>query len=187
MYSFESAGPSPLSYRNRTNLAIFGWTIYVEWMPLLVPSIYWPIARCGFSRNPRLRRVFRLLVSNLWRKRFWNPVINSWAKNRGFDQRSHILANNTHAICSALVLPLILVFLWAAQRATADARLLPPESDFARSMTSFVHTCYRWAIGLSIFELVYNTGGIILSRYLYLLTVRRPAIHRARSTPRANT
>ncbi len=37
-------------------------------------------------------------------------------------------------------------------------------------------SCYRWALGMTVFELVFNVPAIILTRYLYLLTVRRPGI-----------
>jgi hypothetical protein len=145
-------------------------------MRLLVPSIYWPIARLGFSRNRRLRRVFRLLFSNLYRKRFWNPTMNSWAKNRGFDQRRHTFAGNTHAICSTLVLAEIVFFLWAAHHTAAAGRSFPPDSEFALAMARGASSSYRWVVGLSIFELVFNVPAIILTRYLCLLTVRRPGI-----------
>jgi len=44
------------------------------------------------------------------------------------------------------------------------------------------HRMYGWALALAGFELVFNTPAIILSRYLYLLTLHRPGLLRLRST-----
>ncbi|HUJ09706.1 MAG TPA: hypothetical protein VL171_06745 [Verrucomicrobiae bacterium] len=133
-------------------------------MSFQVPSIYWPIAEMGFSRNKNLRGVFHLLFCRLYRKRFWNPLINSWAKNKGFDHRRHLLASNTHAACSALVLMLIMFYLYFAHRAALSGLF-----DAQRR-------CYVWAVAWAIFELIYNAPAVVLTRYLYLLTRRRPGL-----------
>ncbi|HVP12739.1 MAG TPA: hypothetical protein VMV94_16310 [Phycisphaerae bacterium] len=152
-------------------------------MSWFVPSVYSPIARCGFSRNRSVRRLFRLLFTGLYRKRLWNPLVNSWMENRGFDQRKHIKTVNFHAIGSASCLLAIAAFLWAAQSTAATARSLSPGTDFVRDSANTVRWCYRAAACMGIFDLVFNMPGIVLARYLYLLTLRRPAIQRARSGP----
>lgn len=145
-------------------------------MPLLLPSIYWPIASCGFSRRRGVRRLFQRLFSHLYRKRLWNLLINSWMRTRGFDHRGYIRSNNVHAVCSAILLVEIAFFLCAAHRSAAAAQLLPPDSEGVRSMNDSRRTCYRWVVGLGIGELVFNMPAIVLTRYLYLLTLRRCAI-----------
>jgi hypothetical protein len=149
---------------HRASLARRGCAHRWPHMSFQIPSVYWPIAAMGFSRNKTLRRVFRRVVCKLYRKRFWNPVMNSWAKTKGFDRWRYLRASNTHAACSALVLAVIFFFLYFAHRAALSGQLQAQQK------------CYVWAAGMTCFELIYNAGGIILSRYLYLLTLRRPGL-----------
>jgi len=142
-------------------------------MSWTLPSIYSPIARCGVSRNRTVRRIFRRLVSNLFRKRFWNPVVNSWLKDRGFDRRKYVRTVNFHAIGSAACLLGIALFLRGAWGVAATARSLPPGTGF--DSQNAIRGCYRWVICLGLFDLAFNMPGIVLARYLYLLTLRRPA------------
>ena len=121
-------------------------------MSFEIPSVYWPIAKIGFSRNRGLRRAFRLLFCKLYRKRFWNPAMNSWVRNKGFDRRRHLGASNVHAAGSALVLAMIAFYLYFAHSAAVSAQL---EAE---------RTCYVWIAALAIFELVYNAPAIVLSR-----------------------
>ena len=115
-------------------------------MPL-IPSIYWPLSSLGFSKNARIRKVFRLFFSDFYRKRLWNPIVNSWAKQTGFSRREYVLQNNVHSFASALLLFLILYWVYEAQWLTAFWLLLA--------------------------ELLINMPAIVLSRYLYLITIRR--------------
>ena len=114
-------------------------------MPL-IPSIYWPISRFGFSKDPRIRRLFRLLFCGLYRKRVWNPIINRWAKQRGFSRREYVLQNNVHSFASALLV--LMILYWA------------------------YHAEYLTAFWLLLAELLINMPAIVLSRYLYLITIR---------------
>ena len=132
-------------------------------MLLRIPSIYWPIAEIGFSRNRTRRRAFRFLFCRIYRKRLWNPVINSWAKNKGFDPRRHVFANNGHAVCSAVLLFLLFTCFYSARQCAAFPFLAHE-----------VRACYLRAVVIASVELIYNAPAIVLSRYLYLLTVRRP-------------
>jgi hypothetical protein len=112
-----------------------------------IPSIYWPISCLGFSGNPRIRRLFRLVFSDLYRKRVWNPVVNRWVKQRGFSRREFVLQNNVHSFASAILVFQILYWLY--------------------------HGEYLLAFWLLLLELVVNMPAIVLSRYLYLITIRR--------------
>ena len=115
-------------------------------MPL-IPSIYWPIARLGFAKNPRIRRLFRLLFCDFYRKWVWNPIVNSWAKQKGFSRRGYVVQNNVHSFASALVVSMMLYWV--------------------------CHSEYLTAFWLLLAELVVNMPAIVLSKYLYLITVRR--------------
>ena len=115
-------------------------------MPL-IPSIYWPIARLGFAKNPRIRRLFQLFFCDVYRKRIWNPIVNSWANQKGFSRREYVLQNNVHSLASALVVSMILYWVYHSEFATA--------------------------LWLLLAELVINMPAIVLSKYLYLITVRR--------------
>ena len=121
-------------------------------VPVPVPSVYWPVARLGLHGSRRVRRSFHLLIGVLYRKRFWNPAVNSVLKQRGFERQRHLSSANIHTACSAMVLTLVAFFLY--------------------------HRMYVGALALAAFELVFNTPAIILSRYLYLLTLRRPGLSR---------
>lgn len=134
-------------------------------MSLRIPSIYWPIAELGFSRNRVSRRAFRFLLCRIYRKRLWNPIINSWAKNKGFDPKRHVLANNGHAALSAILLLLVLASLHGARQFAE----FPFLADAQREL-------YLRAAMFAGVDLVYNAPAIVLSRYLYLLTVRRPGL-----------
>ena len=116
-------------------------------VPIPVPSIYWPVASLRLRGSRRMRRLFRLLIGDLYRKRLWNPTFNSLLKQKGFERQRHLSSCNIHAGCSAMVLTLVAFFLY--------------------------HRLYGAALVLAAFELVFNTPAIILSRYLYLLTLRR--------------
>lgn len=117
---------------------------------LPVPSVYWPVAKLGFHRNRNVRQAFRFLFSNLYRKRFWNPVMNTSLKQKGFAPQRHRSTANIHAASSAMVLTLIAFNLHCSM--------------------------YAGALVFAGFELVFNTPAIILSRYLHLLTRRRPGL-----------
>lgn len=134
-------------------------------MSLRIPSIYWPIAEIGFSRNRTKRRAFRFVFCRVYRKLLWNPVINSWAKNKGFDPRRHVFANNGHAVCSAMLLFLLFTCFYSAHQMAAFSFLAHE-----------VRACYLRAVVIASVELIYNAPAIVLSRYLYLLTVRRPGL-----------
>jgi len=140
--------------------------IHVRPMSLQIPSVYWPVARIGFSRDRKLRRAFRFLFCKLYRKRFWNPIMSSWTKDRGFDQRRHLSASNIHAACSAVVLFLIVSWLYFAHRGAIC------------SLPQVERACYLRAAATAMFELVFNAPAIVLTRYLYLLTLRRPGLNR---------
>jgi hypothetical protein len=114
-------------------------------MPL-IPSIYWPIARLGFSGNPWNRRFFRLFFCDIYRKRVWNPIVNLWAKQKGFNRHEYVLQNNVHSFASALVV--FMMLYWG------------------------YHGEYVVAFWLLLAELMINMPAIVLSRYLYLITVR---------------
>jgi hypothetical protein len=137
--------------------------VYHRPVPLQIPSVYWPLTQLGFSRQPNVRKMFRLLFCELYRKRFWNPLINSWLKVKGFDRRRHLSTGNMHAASSVMVWMLIVFFLYFACRTTATAQF-----DAA-------HRFYVWAAMTALVEFIFNVPAIVLSRYLYLLTVRRPA------------
>jgi hypothetical protein len=108
-------------------------------------------------------------------------VVNSWLKDRGFDQRKYIRTNNFHAIGSAACLLGIALSLKGAWDFAATARSLPPGTGF--DSRNAIRGCYRMLVGFGVFDLSFNMPGIVLARYLYLLTLRRPAIQRARSGP----
>jgi hypothetical protein len=116
-------------------------------MQLLIPSIYWPMARLGFSGNRNRRKVFRRIVSGFYRKRVWNILINSWAKQKGLDRREYTIQNNVHSFASALLILMALYWMYHAE--------------------------YLQAIGLGIADILINAPAIVLSRYLYLITIRR--------------
>ena len=136
-------------------------------MSFRIPSIYWPIAEIGFSRNGTRRRAFRFLFCRIYRKRLWNPVMNSWAENKGFDARRHVFANNGHAACSAVLLFLLFTCLYSARQCAAFSSL---------AMAHEERTCYLSAVVIATVEVISNAPAIVLSRYLYLLTVRRPGL-----------
>jgi hypothetical protein len=79
-------------------------TIYTLLAPMqfMIPSVYWPIAKLGFSKSGSRRRTFRRVFSYFYRKRVWNPLINSWAGSKGFDQHRFVFQNNIHALWSAI-------------------------------------------------------------------------------------
>ena len=131
-----------------------------------VPSVYWPLAKLGFSRNRQIRRVFRWLFSDVYRKRFWNPLMNTWLKQRGFDRQRHLSTANIHAACSALVLALMALFIQSAHEFGA---LGPPFPGRAQAW----HNCFVQTAVLGGFELIFNAPAIVLARYLYLLACRR--------------
>lgn len=131
-----------------------------------IPSVYWPLAKLGFSRNRNVRRVFRWLFSDLYRKRFWNPVMNTWLKQRGFDRQRHLSTANIHAACSALVLALIALFVESAH---AFAAVAPPSPGRAQAW----HNCFVQTAVLGGFESIFNAPAIVLARYSYLLACRR--------------
>lgn len=133
-------------------------------IPLRIPSVYWPIAKLGFSPRTNVRRMFRSLFSKWYRKRFWNPLMDAWRKVRGFDRQRHVSSSNIHAVCSAMALVVVAIFLYFAHRAALSNQLQAQR------------TAYLWASGVAGFELVYNAPAIVLSRYLYLLTTKRPGL-----------
>ena len=94
-----------------------------------------------------MRRVFRFLFSNYYRKFVWNPLINSWAKDRGFDRRKYVVQNNIHAILSAMLLFQVVYWLYYSE--------------------------YLRAVGIGIVEVIVDLPAIVLSKYLYLITIRR--------------
>ena len=51
-------------------------------LPVQIPSVYWLIAKLGFFPNRKVRGAFRFLFCDLYRKRFWNPVVNTWRNKR---------------------------------------------------------------------------------------------------------
>lgn len=117
---------------------------------MLIPSIYWPIARLGFSRTKSTRKIFRLIFSNLYRKRIWNILINLWAKQKGLDRHEYARQNNIHSFGSALLLFAMLYWLYYSE--------------------------YVQALCFAVADLLINMPAIVLSRYLYLITVRRAKI-----------
>jgi hypothetical protein len=135
-------------------------------IPVPVPSVYWPVASLGFSPNRKVRRVFRFLFCNLYRKRFWNPLVNTSLKQKGFDRQRHLSSSNIHAACSALVLTIIAIFLHGAHQFAA---LQPPSAGGLQTWRQ----CYAPMAIVGGFELVFNLPAIVLGRYLYLLTLRR--------------
>lgn len=135
---------------------------------LLIPSVYWPLASLGFSKNRTFRRAFHFLFCDMYRKKFWDPLINSWAKDRGFDRRRHLFACNTHAAVSGMMLSLLLLSLYCAHRAT-EASLVEVERRW-----------YFRAGVAAVVEFIGNLPAIVLSRYLYLLTLCRPRLCRSR-------
>jgi len=110
---------------------------------------------------------FRFLLCRIYRKRLWNPVMNSGAKNKGFDPKRHVFANNGHAVCSAVLLFLLFTCLYSARQCAAFSSL---------AMAHEERTCYLSAVVIATVDLIYNAPAIVLSRYLYLLTVRRPGL-----------
>jgi hypothetical protein len=92
--------------------------------------------------------------------------MNFWGKVEGFERRRHLGASNAHAACSALVLALVAVYLSFAHRAALSGQFQAQR------------TCYIWATALAGFELIFNAPAIVLARYLYLLTLRRPGLDR---------
>ena len=144
-------------------------------MSFQLPSLYWPLAKLGFCHNRKLRRIFRFLICDLYRKRFWNPVINSRAKYRGFNQQRHLWLGNIHAVCSAILLLIIPFLLIVAHRAATEP------------LPHVERLCYLTIAAAIVLEVVSNVPAIILCRYLYLLTLRKPGLtHRAEPT-RAKT
>ncbi len=141
----------------------------IRHIPVQVPSIYWPIAKLGFSPRPNVRRVFRCLINQWYRKRFWNPVLNSQRQTRGFDRRRYLASSNVHAASSGMFLTVVAFSLYFAYRSAVTGQ---PQ-----------HRCYIMALGMTGLELISNGFPIILSRYLYLLTLRRP---RLKPPPGAN-
>ena len=131
-----------------------------------IPSVYWPLAKLGFSRNRRVRKVFRALFSNLYRKRFWNPVMNTWLKQKGFDRQRHRSTANIHASCSALALALIALFVQSAHEFVSSPLSFPGKAQAW-------HNCFVQTAVLAGFELIFNAPAIVLARYLYILTCRR--------------
>ena len=117
---------------------------------MLIPSIYWPIAELGFSRAARTRRMFRRVFSNFYRKRIWNALIGWWAKQKGLDGHEYARQNNIHALGSALLLFVALYWLYYSKYVDA--------------------ACFALA------DLLINMPAIVLSRYLYLVTVRRSSL-----------
>ena len=113
----------------------------------MIPSIYWPIAKIGFSKHRNRRKIFRLLFSNFYRKCIWNILINSWAKQRGLDKGEYIVQNNVHCICSWLFQLMILYWLYYSE--------------------------YFHVLVFVVAELLINMPAIVLSRYLYLITTRK--------------
>jgi hypothetical protein len=144
--------------------------VYHRPVSLRIPSIYWPIAKLGFSHRPNVRKVFRFLFCELYRKRFWNPLINSWLKVRGFDRSRHLSACNMHAASSVLFWTLIVFFLYFAHRTTVISQF-----DVA-------HRFYVWAAIAALGEFIFNVPAIVLSRYLYLLALRRSAPNQLRAS-----
>ncbi len=136
----------------------------VRHIPVQVPSVYWPVAKLGFSPRPNVRRVFRCLINRWYRKRFWNPLLNAQRQTRGFDRRRYLSSSNVHAASSAMFLTVVAFSLYFAHRAAVTGQLQAQR------------TCYVGALGMTGLELVSNGFPIVLSRYLYLLTLRRPRL-----------
>ncbi len=128
--------------------------------PVLIPSIYLPVAKLGFSRRRNVRRAFRCLINRWYRKRLWNPLLNAQRQTRGFDRRRALSSSSIHGACSGMVLTAVAFSLYFAHRAAITGQS--------------PRTCYLVALGMSGFELVFNAPAIVLSRYLYLLTLRTP-------------
>jgi hypothetical protein len=127
---------------------LYGQSQIKDVKPLfMIPSIYWPIAKLGFSNRRNRRKIFRLVFSNFYRKRIWSILINSWAKQKGFDKGEYVVQNNVHSIGSGLFLLLILYWLHCSE--------------------------YLQALGFVVAELLINMPAIVLSRYLYLITTRK--------------
>ena len=135
-------------------------------MSFQLPSLYWPLAKLGFCHNKRLRRAFRFVICDLYRKRVWNPIINSRANYRGFNQQRHLWLGNLHAVCSALLLLIIPPLLIVAHRAATE------------SLPHIERYCYLMISAAIVLEIVSNVPAIILCRYLYLITLRKPDLTR---------
>jgi hypothetical protein len=139
--------------------------LVLHWsIPFQIPSVYWPIAKLGFSPQTDVRRVFRRLFSRWYRKRFWNPIMDAWRKVRGFDRQRHVASGSIHAVCSAMALAVLPLFLYFAHKAALSGQ------------SEVQPVVYTLALGVTIFELAFNAPAIVLSRYLYLLTIRRPGL-----------
>ena len=126
-----------------------------------VPSIYWPLAKLGFSRKRIARRTFRFLFCELYRKWFWNPLINSWVKVGSFNRRRHLSNCNIHAASSVMFWMMIVFFLYFACRTAANSQFTAAQR-FSLGAAG--------ALGI---ECIFNLPAIVLSRYLYLLTKMR--------------
>jgi hypothetical protein len=135
-------------------------------MSFQLPSLYWPLAKLGICHDRRLRKVFRFVICDLYRKRVWNPAINSWVKYRGFDQQRHLSLGNLHAACSAILLLVIPLYLIAAHQAAMQ------------SLPQVERLCYLMVAAAIVLEVVSNVPAIILCRYLYLITLRKPDLTR---------
>ena len=143
-------------------------------MSFQLPSLYGPLAKLGFCHNKRLRRAFRFVICDLYRKRVWNPTINSRAKYRGFNQQRHLWLGNLHAVCSAILLLIIPLLLIVAHRAATES--LPHVERYS----------YLTVAAAIVLEVVSNLPAIILCRYLYLLTLRKPGLTHRADASRAN-
>lgn len=73
--------------------------------------------------------------------------MNSWAKDKGFDARRHVFANNGHAVCSAVMLFLLFSCLYSARQCAAFSSL---------AMAHEERTCYLSAVVIATVELIYN-------------------------------
>lgn len=139
--------------------------LVLHWsIPLQIPSVYWPIAKLGFSPQADILRVFRRLFSRWYRKRFGNPTMNAWRKVRGFDRQRHVASGSIHAVCSAMALAVLTLYLYFAHKAALSGQ------------SEVQPIVYTLALGVTIFERAFNALAIVLSRYLYLLTIRRPGL-----------
>jgi hypothetical protein len=134
-------------------------------IPVQIPSVYWPVAKLSFSPKPNVRRAFRCLFSRWYRKRFWNPLLNAQRQTRGFDRRRHLSSSNVHAASSAMMLTVVAFSLYFAYKAALSGQF------------QALRTCCLIALGMAGLEMVFNAPAIVLSRYLYLLTLRRPRLN----------
>lgn len=139
---------------------------FVLHRPILfkIPSIYWPIAKLGFCPRANARKIFRRLFSRWYRKRFWNPLMNARRNVRGFDRQRYVSGGNIHTVSSAMALVVVAIFFYFAHGAALSGQVQARRSAHA------------WVLGVAGFELVFNAPAIVLSRYLYLLTLRRPRL-----------